>query len=210
MTGGCDRQADNAQDVADLLKHLGLTRVALAGSSYGGLVALEVAARWPETITALALLCADASGHVPSERRRSSGREENSLLEAGDLDGAVELNVRTFLGPDADEATADLVRRMQRRAFEVQLAMPEDQEQAGVEVDLSAITAPCLAVSGGLDLPDFREIAAGLPGRIAGARHLELPWAGHLPGLERPGEVTGLLIGFLRESLGLGDRAARG
>jgi 3-oxoadipate enol-lactonase len=70
-----------------------------------------------------------------------------------------------------------------------------------VEVDLSVITAPCLAVSGGKDLPDFREIAAGLPERLAGARHHELPWAGHLPGLERPGVVTDLLTRFLSENV---------
>jgi hypothetical protein len=43
---------------------------------------------------------------------------------------------------------------MQRRAFEVQLAAPERYESAEVAVDLGAITAPSLIVSGGLDLPD--------------------------------------------------------
>ncbi|HEY0807644.1 MAG TPA: hypothetical protein VGD84_21430 [Pseudonocardiaceae bacterium] len=55
-----------------------------------------------------------------------------------------------------------------------------------VEVDLSAITARCLAVSGALDVTDFRQIAADLPHVIKQARHLELPWAGHLPSLETP------------------------
>ncbi|MEU3063213.1 hypothetical protein AB0P12_21315 [Streptomyces subrutilus] len=42
-------------------------------------------------------------------------------------------------------------------------------------------------------LADFRAVAAGLPALVPGAVHLELPWAGHPPSLERPAETTGLL-----------------
>ena len=86
---------------------------------------------------------------------------------------------------------------MQRHAFEVQLSADEEFSPASGEVDLSAISARCLALSGGHDLPDFRQVAARIPDLIPGARHLELPWAGHLPSLERPSEVTPLLLGFL-------------
>lgn len=51
------------------------------------------------------------------------------------------------------------------------------------------------------DVPDFRGIAADLPARLPNARHLELPWAGHLPNLERPAETTALLLDFLREAV---------
>jgi 3-oxoadipate enol-lactonase len=60
-----------------------------------------------------------------------------------------------------------------------------------VDIDLSAITARCLAVSGAHDISDFREIAASFPD------HVELPWAGHLPNLERPNEVAALMTDFL-------------
>ena len=42
---------------------------------------------------------------------------------------------------------------MQRHAFEVQLAATEEYEPAEVAVDLGAITAPSLVVSGALVLP---------------------------------------------------------
>ena len=77
------------------------------------------------------------------------------LSDAGDIAGAVELNVATWLGPEASQATRERVRLMQRRAFEVLLAAPEQDEPADVAVDLGAITAPSLIVSGGKDLPDF-------------------------------------------------------
>ena len=55
---------------------------------------------------------------------------------------------------------------------------------AEVAVDLGAITAPSLVVSGAKDLPDFRLIAARLTALLPGARPVELPWAGHLPTLD--------------------------
>jgi hypothetical protein len=54
--------------------------------------------------------------------RRHSTWPEAALLEAGDIDGFVELNASTWLGPEADAGTRELVRIMQRRAAEVQLA----------------------------------------------------------------------------------------
>jgi 3-oxoadipate enol-lactonase len=190
---------NDAEDVMDLASELGLGPVAVVGASYGGKVALEIAARWPQQVTALALVCAGMPGHEPSDTLRAFGQREEELIEAGDITGAVELNVATWLGPEADEATRDRVRLMQRHAFEVQLAAPEEYESAEAAVDLRAITAPSLVVSGAKDLPDFRLIAATLAGLLPGARLVELPWAGHLPTLERPRELSQMLAAFLRE-----------
>ncbi|WP_411088176.1 hypothetical protein [Streptomyces sp. 061-3] len=40
--------------------------------------------------------------------------------EAGDLAGAVELNVKTWLGPEAGDEVREWPRRMQRHTFEMQ------------------------------------------------------------------------------------------
>ncbi|MFJ1601832.1 alpha/beta fold hydrolase [Streptomyces sp. NPDC088253] len=196
-----DRRHNDAEDVLDLLDALGIGQAALIASSYGGRVAVEIAARRPDRVSAMALLCAGLPEHEPTDELRAFGEREDALLEAGDVAGAVELNVDTWLGPDADDVVREKVRAMQRHAFEVQLAAPEGAGRNEVEIDLSAIKAPCLALSGGHDLADFRQIAAQLPGLLADSRHLELPWAGHLPSLERPAVVTDLLTGFLRETV---------
>lgn len=198
-----DRPYNNAEDVAGLLSDLGIGRAALIASSSGGRVALEMAARWPDRVTSLALLCSDSpDAATRSEALRSFAEQEDALLAAGDVDGAVDLNVRTFVGPAADDAVRERVRRMQREVFDLQLSATEEFPQIRAEVDLSRVAARCLAVSGGHDLPDFRAFAASLPERLADARHHELPWAGHLPGLERPAAVTELLLRFLHETLG--------
>jgi pimeloyl-ACP methyl ester carboxylesterase len=198
LTGAPHHDPD---DVLALMDTLGIARAALVASSYGGHVALEIAARHPERVAALALLCAGQPGYEPGPELRAFGAREDALLAAGDVAGAVELNVATWLGPEAGEPARTALRTMQRRAFDVQLAAPDGAGRREVPVDLSAVEAPCLAVSGGQDLADFRAIAAGLPQVLGSAdvRHVELPWAGHFPGMERPAETAELVGGFLGE-----------
>jgi pimeloyl-ACP methyl ester carboxylesterase len=193
-----DGPHNNAQDVIDLLDVLGIDRASLVGSSGGGRVLLEVAARWPDRVDRLALLCTAVNGMEPSPQLAAFGDREDALLEAGDVDGATELNVQSWLGPYADDAVRDKVRVMQKHAFEVQLAATEEYEPIRVETDLSGITAPSLLVSGSHDFSDFHDIAVRLAGQLPQARHIELDWAGHLPSMERPDEINELLIAFLK------------
>jgi pimeloyl-ACP methyl ester carboxylesterase len=193
-----DAPYDEAEDVVALLDGLGLSSVSIIASSHGGKVALEVAARWPERVTALALLCSAAPGHEPSAALRELWGREEALIEAGDVDGAVEVNLAGFLGPEADAATRERVRMMQRHAFGVQLAEDHGYEATEVPVSLADVAAPTLVVFGAKDLPDFPRIAARLAAELPRAGTVELEWAGHLPSLERPAEVTALLLEWIK------------
>jgi 3-oxoadipate enol-lactonase len=50
-------------------------------------VALEIAARQPARVTALALLCAGMPGHEPTPTLRAFWQREEELIEAGDIAG---------------------------------------------------------------------------------------------------------------------------
>lgn len=193
-----DRPYDDAEDVVGVLDRVGADSVAVVAASGGGRVGLEVAARWPRRVTALLLVNTALAGHEPSAELAAFDAREEELLEAGDVAGATELNVATWLGPHADEAARAAVREMQRHAFEVQLADETGAERIRVDFDLAAVTARTLLLSGAHDLPDFQRIAAELAGRLPDARHLRLDWAGHLPSLERPAAFNALLVDFLR------------
>lgn len=204
-----DRPYTDAGDVLGLMDALGIEQAALVGSSFGGRVALLAAAHSPRRVTALALLCAaPLPDQEESAELAAFDAREDTLLEAGDLAAAAALNVATWLGPDADEAARNAVYGMQLHAFEVQTAAEKAVSAEGAPYvlsgnrvaglpDFSAFESPCLAVSGAHDLPDFRRAAARVAGLLRNARHLELPWAGHLPGMERPAEISALLTGFL-------------
>lgn len=188
----------DAEDVLELLDHLEVERFALVGSSYGGHVALQVASRAPERLDALVLLCSAADGVVVTDELRAFARQEDELLEAGDVEAATALNVRTWLGPEADDATRARVHAMQARAFALQLGAADAVESYELDVDLTAITAPVTVVCGAHDLDFFRIVAEHLTDQLPDARLVELDWAGHLPALERPTDTVQLIRDALR------------
>ena len=191
----------DADDAAALLDHLGIADAAVVGSSFGGRVALELATRHPDRVRELVLLCPAYRGVPPSQTASDFGEDEDQLLEAGDLEGAVRLNVETWLGPEATDEVRAAVATMQRHAFEVQLAAEDVEpgpEQRLVEVTPATIAVPTVIVEGALDMDHFRTVARTLAEEIPGAELVSLPWAGHLPSLERPDAVITLLLDVLR------------
>jgi pimeloyl-ACP methyl ester carboxylesterase len=183
----------HAGDVVDLLDQLGVEQFAVVGSSGGGGVALQVASTAPERVTALVLLCAAADGVEPTDDLRAFAQRETALLQDGDVAGATELNADMWLQPEVDEATRELFREMQSNAFRLQLAVGDDDHEEDVEVDLARITCPATVVSGERDLGWFRAVADHLAAELPSATRVHLPWAGHLPNLERPDETTELI-----------------
>jgi len=185
----------DAGDVLHLMDHLGIGAVTLVGSSGGGRVALQVATAAPDRVRCLILLCAAADVVEPTPALEAFAEQEEALLAAGRLDEATELNADTWLGPEADDAARALLREMQAHAFRVQLAAGDDIHDEPSEVDLSRITAPTTVVAGLHDLDFFQTTARHLATTLADASLIELPWAGHLPNLERPADITDLIAG---------------
>lgn len=190
----------NVAEVVSFLDDQGISTTALVGASFGGRVALEVATSHPDRVTELVLLCPGLRGVAPTAASEAFDEEEERLIDCGDVDGAVALNVDTWLGPDADNDARRLLTTMQRRAFDVQIPAdewPDPPVMVHDEVDLASISVPTTVVLGALDVDWLqtaaREVAAGVPG----ATLVELDWAGHLPGLERPAEMSALLLAAL-------------
>jgi 3-oxoadipate enol-lactonase len=168
---------------------------ALVGASYGGQVCLEVASRRPDLVTDLVLLDAPLPDHDWSEEILAFARQEEELLEQGELHAAAVLNADFWL---EDAGHRDRVIDMQENAFRLQ-SESEAEEVATESIDLGAVKARTLVAVGDLDKPDFHRVADRLVGGIAGARRLVIEGAGHLPPLERPAETSRLIREFLRE-----------
>lgn len=194
---------DAVAELVHLLDLLGIARTDVVGSSLGGRTALELAGRAGDRVDRIVLLC-PAYPWAPADEEadreaQAFAAEEDRLLEAGRVEEAVELNVRTWLGPEADDASRELLRRMQRRVFEVQLAAATSST-VRTEPDLAAIASDVLVVRGGLDLPLFRLAAAHVAASVPHGRLVDLPWAAHLPSMERPAEITRLLLDALHRT----------
>jgi 3-oxoadipate enol-lactonase len=172
----------------DLAQTVGEAPAALVGASYGGLVCLEFAARRPELVTRLVLLDAPLMDHEWSEEIEEYDAEEQRLLDAGDLDGAAELDIR-FWAPEIGER----LRPMARHALEM------DVREVG-PVDLGAVPAPALVAVGENDKRDFREIAERLARELPSAELAVIPGAGHLPSMERPEATLRVVKPFLERN----------
>src|SRR4051795_2434307 len=131
-------------------------------------------------------MCGPGSARRPASRRasccgpRSGRRSPSRSPRAG--------------GP------GELLRTPRRRAFAIQLAACEEPEERSLDVDLGRITAPTTVVYGRHDLDFFRTVAQHLAAGLPAAKLVELPWAGHLPNLERPDETTELIRRAIRSA----------
>ncbi len=202
---GAFSHADVALAVLD---ELGIEQAALVGNSMGGDIGLAVALAAPERVWALVLVDAGHRGSERSPELERYGREEEALLEAGDVDAAVELNLRFWLdgprrGRDAvDPAVRERVAEMQRLAFENYLAL--DAEPGPVrrpEGSPADVRCPTLVLVGDEDQPDILAAADLYVAEIPTVRKAVMHGVAHVPSLERPDEFDRLVLGFLREVL---------
>ena len=184
----------DAGDLLEVLDELGVDSVAAVGASYGGYVVQQVASRQPERFNRLVLICAPTDNVVPTDDLRAVWAEENQFLEAGDVDAATDLMVRSWIGPDADDEARELLRAMQKRAYEVQIAAGDDVDNEEYAVEPEKISAPVRLITGAHDFQFFADCATYLAERLPDVERIDLPWAGHLPTLERPDEALRLIL----------------
>lgn len=205
-------------DVLETLAELGVGRAHLVGASFGAGVAVEVALARPDAAASLVLcppggsLLAEATADF-----RAFVHTERAALERGDLDAAAEANVAAWVvGPrrteaDVDAAVVDLVRRMQRQAFEVSAGWGdvEEREPDRDPLDrLGEIAVPTLVLVGGHDLETTLDAARRVTDGITGARRVDWPDVAHLPSLERPDAFAALLLEWVADPAGYLGRAS--
>jgi 3-oxoadipate enol-lactonase len=188
-------------DIVHLMDGEGIDRAALVGNSFGGAVALRVAAVAPERVAALVLISAPAPDFEPSPELAAAWEAEEGALERGDLDAAVEAAVEAWTRPGP---VRERVRVMQRRVFEED---PDEREDLPdlVEDDpsiLERLDIPALVAAGEHDMVDFRRAAETMAAALPRARHVLIEGAGHLAPMETPEVFRKLLLDQLALALG--------
>ncbi len=199
----------HAEDVLATLDALGVERAHLVGCSQGAGVAAEVAVRRPSLAASLVLAAPGGALFVgKTDALRAFWDAENAALERGDVEAAVEENLRAWVdGARTPEESPDDVRAavavMQRRAFDVMLAWPDEVWEAEQELDpplterLDEIVAPTLVISGGLDVDAVGMAAAAVLQGVRGARAVEWSDVAHLPSMERPEDFTAEVLDWV-------------
>jgi pimeloyl-ACP methyl ester carboxylesterase len=167
----------------------------LVGNSFGGAVALRTALAHQDRVERLVLVGAGLPAWDWTEEMRDYFTAEEAAIEAGDLDGATEINLEFWVA----SAHRDEVRPQQRSALELQTAHEEPEVQWPELAPLSTLRIPTLVVVGEDDKADFLAIAQHLAEEIPDADLAIVPGAGHLVGVDQPEELNALLLEFLAE-----------
>jgi 3-oxoadipate enol-lactonase len=192
--------------VRDAMDAAGIERAAVVGVSLGGNTALELTLDSPERVSALVLVGAGLPDHEWSDEVTAFFADEEVALERGDLQAAVEANLRMwFSGPhraldDMDPAMRELVAEMQRQAFRQQKEH-DDVRMLRLEPSaserLGEVNVPTLVLTGDEDVADIHRVADRLVAGIPGAERVTMAGAAHLPSLEHPDEFDRIVLAFL-------------
>lgn len=166
----------------------------MVGNSFGGAIALRTALAYPERVKKLVLVGSGLPAWDWTEEMRAYFAAEEEAFEAGDLDGATEINLEFWVKPQH----RDEVRPQQRRALELQSAHEEPELIWPDMPPLSTLSMPTLVVVGDDDKDDFKKIAEHLAEEIPDADLVIVPGAGHLVGIDQPAELNALLLEFLQ------------
>jgi pimeloyl-ACP methyl ester carboxylesterase len=167
----------------------------LVGNSFGGNVALRTALAHPDRVSKLVLVDAGVGAWDWTEEMRDYFAAEEAAIDAGDFDGAAQINLDFWVKPAFHEE----VRPQQRRALELQSAHEEPEVLWPADGDLSSLPMPTLVIVGEDDKGDFHAIAQHLAETIPDADLVIVPSAGHLVGVEQPEELNALLLEFLED-----------
>jgi 3-oxoadipate enol-lactonase len=194
---------DQAAALAEAMVALGLSQTVMVGLSWGGMLAMRMALRYPELVAALGLLSTTAEAERPALRLLSGGLSRLAS-EIGVSPRLFDWRIAPLMyGANARRLQPELVAsakarvlRMDRRA----LAHTVDAvvtHRTAVLPRLYSLRLPTLVVCGDADdLTPLRR-SERIAREIPGAQLDVLPEVGHLCCEEAPGEVTVRLTRWL-------------
>lgn len=200
--------AGHVGDVVALLDHLRLERVHTLGTSFGGEVAVLLAAMHPGRVASLvATTAADRFTRDMEPAVRRLRLASRRAVTANERVAFFELMLPSVYSAEFLARAGDALRAhtAQRAA-----ALPADWyldvdailatlETLDLSGHLGAVACPTLVVSAGRDaiIPAARSVA--LAAGIRGARHVVVPESGHALVVEQPARLTELALDFLAE-----------
>jgi 3-oxoadipate enol-lactonase len=197
-------------DLIGLLDELLVTRAHVVGASMGAGIAVETALARPDAVASLVLVAPGGAlfDGAPAAFRPIWAAEVEAL-DRGDIDAAVEINLRAWVdgplrAPDAvDPEVRAFIGRMQREAFEI----PEWDPEQAPEYELTPPAAgrldelecPVLVIVGDADDPAILAVSERIAAEAPRARLAILTGVGHMLCLEQPGQFAELVSEFLSD-----------
>lgn len=187
-----------ADDVIALLDRFDIERAHLVGLSLGGMTMMRVAARNPERVDRLALLCTAA--YLPPAQ---GWTDRAALVRADGTSAVAAAVVQRWFTPGYLAANTEA-----RQQFEAMVAAtPAEGYAACCEAisamdqrsDLSSIIAPTLAIAGADDPATPPDLLRDIVDAVPNGRLLVVPDSAHLANAEQADTITPALIEHLEQ-----------
>lgn len=193
-----------ADDAVALLDHLGIPMAAAVGCSMGGYVALALATKRPQRLSALVLMDtrAGADGANARASRDAGIAQVRAHGAASFLDG---IGVRLCGRSSSDETRAAVHAMAMGSSGELDRALLATlvalRDRPDRTQQLASLRLPTLVLVGTEDAVTPPDEARAMQRAIPGATLVELEGAGHLPSLERPAALNAALLDWLSATL---------
>jgi 3-oxoadipate enol-lactonase len=183
-------------DALGLLDALSIKTAHFAGLSMGGATALGLAERHPDRFDRI-IVCDSPCQSTPQSSQQ--WEERIAIAQKQGIEALVEPTVSRWVPPDIlanNPPHVDKIRAMIRgtpvNGFIGCAAALADHDYASA---VAGVTRPVLFLVGEKDAPApaMRKLNEKLPG----SRYVEIPGAGHISNMDRPGEFTKAIRDFL-------------
>lgn len=184
-----------AQDAIGLMDHLGIGKAHFIGISMGGMIAQQIAVRYPDRVAKLVLGATTCSSRYI--------RHSPALLGLWLIGIAPRLALRALVSDEYLERHPEVVEKIRSyaRLHRASLKSLKQQSQSVSSFDLddqvTSIKAPTLIIAGTGDRIINSENSLILASRIRGSKLIEFPGVGHAFTLERGPETNQAILDFL-------------
>ncbi len=190
---------DHVGDLIGLLDHLKLDRVVVCGLSVGGLIAQGLAARQPERMRAMILM--DTAAKIGTAEMWN---ERIAVIGKGGIEALADPIMERWLSakfraekPEEALAWRNMLTRTPVDGYVGTSAAIRDTD---LTENTARIAMPVLGIAGSEDGATPPDLVRGTIDLIEGGRFELIEGAGHLPCVEDPDRVAGLIVAFLGEN----------
>jgi pimeloyl-ACP methyl ester carboxylesterase len=186
-----------AERLRRLLRHLGVTRVHLGGSSMGGQIALTYAALYPKEVASLWLLSpAGVWSAPPSEVARRIARGENPMLVQDEDDFARLVELVMARPPAIPRPFLDVWAQDRIRNYPLEERIFKQIAADSVEARIRGLEVPALVVWGQQDRVLHPGSAGILQMLLIRSEVVMMGNVGHVPAVEAPEESAAEYLRF--------------
>lgn len=192
---------DFAAEVDALLDELGYDSAHIIGTSWGGVIAMQVAVRFPHRVRSLVLADSTRGSALSPESTERMLARLPELLTLGPATFA-QLRAPRLLSPQSPPSLHDEVRAgMAALTEDGYRASTTMMAATNTEAILPLIQAPTLVIVGEDDIVTGVPESELLADRIPGAQFRRIPQAGHVAIQEQPTVIAALIRHFWKESV---------